>query len=378
MKELNGIFILFLLGASIILTTIGCKPSDIDKHNYSDTTDANEKKSLNDHTTGKAVDSVEKLEIGGIEQWIYLKGEDSLKPVLLFLHGGPGYVMMPLLNMYNSELEKHFVVVNWDQRGAGLSYSRKVPPKSMNLKQFVSDVHEMTSYLKTRFYKEKIYIAGHSFGTILGMKAISEFPEDYWAYMGIGQVVDIGENEQLCYDFALKSAKEDNNQKAVKQLTAVGRPNIEGKYKNDSGYEITVKWMEYYGGDLYGKSTTRGLEDEIYESEIYKNAGDKIEKGLSFSALLFEDKEVMKIDFRKQIKKVNVPVYFFSGRHDYDTPFKLVEQYYNILNAPEKALIWFDNSAHFPFYEEPEIFNTVIIDDILPETLNPNEITGNW
>ena len=84
------------------------------------------------------LDSLEKIEIGGIEQWIYMTSNDISKPVLLFLHGGPGYTMLPILHEYNRELEDHFLVVNWDQRGAGLSYSGYIHDDSMTLKHFVS------------------------------------------------------------------------------------------------------------------------------------------------------------------------------------------------------------------------------------------------
>ncbi|HEX9062145.1 MAG TPA: alpha/beta hydrolase [Clostridia bacterium] len=317
---------------------------------------------------GKSVDSLEKLNIGGIEQWIDIKGKDDTKPILLFLHGGPGYGMMPLLHMHNSELENHFVVVNWDQRGAALSYTPDIPKSSMTLKQFVSDLHDLTGLLKSRFKQEKIYIAAHSFGTVIGMKAISKYPNDYWAYVGIGQVVDIAENEQHSYDFAMESARKDNNNEAIEALKRVGRPDEEGNYTDDEGYNITTKWLEYYGGDLYGKNSTEELENEIYSSEVYSKLGKRAEKGFEFSQILFEDDEVSGLDFRKQLRKVKVPVYFFSGRHDYDTPFALVQQYYNLVNAPKKELVWFENSAHFPFYEEPEKFNGELINKILPET----------
>lgn len=326
---------------------------------------------------GVGIDSLEKIELGGVEQSIYITGKDQSKPVLLFLHGGPGFAMMPMLHISNSQLEDYFVVVNWDQRGAGLSYSSKIPESSMTLKQFNSDLHELTNYLKTRFNKKKIYLVGHSFGTILGMKAISKYPDDYWAFIGVGQVVDIKDNERICYDYALKSAQQDNNEEAISELQRVGRPDHKG-YKHGSGYDVTSKWVEYYGGDLYGKSSTEEMEDKMYYSEIYKDAYKKIEKGWEFSDLLFEDPEVSDLDFRKQLGEVAVPVYFFSGKHDYNTPYELIEQYFNMLKAPKKELISFDNSAHFCFYEEPDKFNSTLIEKVLPETLNSNELTGRW
>ena len=373
MKNIRKNLILFLCSLSIVYMFTGCSliSSDVTKQS-----------TLANNSSGgitelsKGIDSLEKIEIGGIEQWIYMTSNDVSKPILLFIHGGPGYTMLPILHEYNRKLEDHFVVVNWDQRGAGLSYSHEIPDDSMTLKQFVSDLHELTDYLKTKFNKKKIFIVGHSFGTLVGIKAISEYPEDYWAFTSVGQFVNFAENEQLSYDFALKSAQQDNNSKAIKQLTSVGRPNENGRYYDDSGYEITLKWMEYYGGDIYGETSTEKLEDEIAHNDLYKGYSKKIEDGYEFSVLLFEDEEVLNINLKEQLKSINVPVYFLQGRHDNDTPSKLVEEYFNILSAPKKELIWFENSAHFPFYEEPDEFSKVLIEKVLPEA--QNGIIGKW
>lgn len=337
-----------------------------------------ENTSILQNTNAKKIESLEEIDIGGIKQSIYLTGNDTSKPILLFLHGGPGYAMMPLLHKNNRELERNFLVVNWDQRGAGLSYSKDIPKTSMTLSQFVSDVHELTSYLKTRFGKQKIFLAGHSFGTILGLKAVEKYPQDYFAYVSIGQVVSFAENEQLSYDFALKSAKQANNTTAINELTKAGRPDSKGNYKSDSGYDVTIKWVEYYGGDIYGKTSTDKLDNELYNSKIYKDSYDKIEAGWSFSNLIYYDEEVNKLDFRKQIKTIKVPIYFFSGKHDYDTPFVLAEEYYKMLTAPKKEFVWFENSAHFPFYEEPQKFNNIMINKVLPETMDSSGLSGKW
>ena len=325
-----------------------------------------------------AISSLEKVKIGGIDQWIYINGNDVSKPVLLFLHGGPGYSMLPILHEYNSELEKYYTVVNWDQRGAGLSYSSKIPKSTMTLKQFISDTHELTSYLKQRFKQEKIFLAGHSFGTILGMEAINKYPEDYHAFVGIGQVVSFAENEQHSYDFALKSAEEANNGKAIKELIKIGRPDENGNYKIDSGYETTIEWLEYFGGSLHGRNSTEALEEWILGSPIYKDAKHKVESGWIFSDYIFEDKEVRNLNYKNKIKSVEVPVYFFCGIYDYETPSKLVEEYFNVLSAPSKELVWFENSAHFPFYEEPHKFNDIMINKVLAQALIPDDLSGVW
>ncbi|SIN80421.1 alpha/beta fold hydrolase [Halodesulfovibrio marinisediminis] len=304
----------------------------------------------------------EKIILGGAEQWISIQSEDTSNPILLILHGGPGFAMMPLFHISNSELENYFIVVNWDQRGAGMSYSSNIPKETMTLSQLLSDAHELTGYLRIRFNRKKIFILGHSFGTILGTFLIRDYPEDYYAYGGIGQVVNVIENEQLSYDFALEQAYKDSNRKAIDELNNIGRPNEAGEYSDDSGYDITMKWVGYYGGELYGKRDSEEIERTILNSKMYENIRDDVIKGWSFSQELFNDNAIWSFDFRLSVNHVDVPMYFFTGRHDYDTPCTLVKQYYNTLSAPIKEIIWFENSSHFPFYEEPQKFNKMIIE----------------
>lgn len=313
------------------------------------------------------ISALESVELGGLEQWILLQGGDTSNPVLLVLHGGPGYVMMPLFHEINSELEHYFTVVNWDQRGAGKSYAPQISESSMTLEQFVSDAHELTQYLKGRFNQDKIYIVGHSFGTVLGIHLIDAYPEDYWGYVGVGQVVDIIENEQRMYDFVWQKAQDGDHEAAIAELVKIGRPSDDGEYLDDEGYEITMKWVAYYGGDLFGKQDTQEIEDIIWNHEIYADDQTRILNGLAFSELLFEDEAVWYLDFRTQVTQFQVPVYFFAGHYDYDTPSELVQQYFDRITAPSKNITWFENSAHFPFYEQPEKFNASLI-NILDET----------
>ena len=128
--------------------------------------------------------------MGGVEQWILIRGNDTAKPILLFLHGGPGSPMMVMQRPHLGKLEKSFVVVQWDQRGSGKSYSAIIPNADMNIQQFISDTHELTELLCRRFHQKKIYLIGHSWGTALGTMTAQKYPESYYAYIGIAQVVN--------------------------------------------------------------------------------------------------------------------------------------------------------------------------------------------
>ncbi len=223
----------------------------------------------NDDSLAAEIGGLTEVTLGGIEQTILIQSNDFSKPILLILHGGPGYAMLPLLHINNQKLEDHFIIVNWDQRGAGRSYFPNIPKESMTLSQFLSDAYELTKYLKMRFDRKKLFIMGHSFGTILGLHLLKEHPDDYFAFFGVGQVVDVIENEQLSYDFALRSATKDNNKTAISELKHIGRPNGQGEYIDASGYEITMKWMSNYGGDLYRKKDSGEIEEILLNSKIY-------------------------------------------------------------------------------------------------------------
>ena len=321
------------------------------------------------HASAKSIDSLEKINLGGIKQWIYITGQDTHKPILLILHGGPGEAMMPLFHHFNRELEQHFVVVNWDQRGAGKSYSKNIAPETMTLNQFVSDAHELTTLLKKRFKQQKIYLLAHSSGTMIAIPLIQQYPKDYFAYVGVGQVVSFAQNEIGSYHFVFHHALATGNQKAIAELSEVGPPDAKGNYRDDAGYDITSKWVENFGAEIHDQLKNQFYDVFIAHSAMYRNKNDarKRAQGLIFSEKLFDDPAMKEFDVKHWGLKLAVPVYFMSGKYDYDTPVGLVKEYYAKVQS-RKAFIEFEHSAHNPFYEEPERFNQVMINTVLAET----------
>jgi len=249
------------------------------------------------------------------------------------------------------------VVVTWDQRGAGLSFSKDVPPETMTIEQFITDGHELVEYLKERFGAEKIYVMGHSWGTVIGTRLIDRYPEDFYAYVGIGQVVNKTENERISYEYVYGKAVESGNGKAIRELEEVGPP-VNGVYGDDpsdlDGLMIQRKWLTKLGGGLYNKTSyipyyaTYILSPEY---SIFDSLNVLKGKNISLEQMLTQ---LLEVDLFSEIPSVDVPVYFFSGRHDYNTPFELVEEYYEALEAPKKELVWFEESAHYMIFAEPE------------------------
>jgi pimeloyl-ACP methyl ester carboxylesterase len=313
-----------------------------------------------------SIASLEKINLGGQEQWILIRGMDIKKPVILFLHGGPGTADMCLLRKYTTGLQKHFVVVSWDQRGAGKSFTANDPDSSMNINKFISDAHELTKMLCHRFNQEKIFLVGHSWGSVLGVLTIHKYPELFHAYTGISQIVNIHENERISYGWTLEQAKKSNDKRAVKILNEIGNPPYSGDWQKK--FMTQRRLLGKYGGELYG--STKGAFPLIFGNLLRcteYTLFDKVNffRGI-FSSVRLIWPELMRINLMELALSLKVPVYFVSGKHDYEAPHMLTEQYFKMLEAPSKEMIWFENSAHLPNIEENEKFNNLLINHVLP------------
>jgi pimeloyl-ACP methyl ester carboxylesterase len=257
------------------------------------------------------------------------------------------------------------VVVNWDQRGAGKSFSRKIPEESFTIDQFVEDTHQLVAWLKQNFSQEKIFLVGHSWGSALGMYVVEKYPEDFYAYVGTGQLVDLGRNELLSYEYTLEQARQGGHRRAIKQLEKIGYPE-NGMYKG--GLQSTViqrKWLTRFGGFWYGETSMRPMTQLYFRSPEY-TIGDvsRMMKGGMRTLLLMKD-ELMGINLIEQVPEVEIPVYLVIGRHDNIAHFSLAKEYFELLKAPYRELIWFENSAHSPPFEEPDKFNALLIENVL-------------
>jgi pimeloyl-ACP methyl ester carboxylesterase len=308
---------------------------------------------------------IEKPVINGAAQVLIIRGEDTANPVLLYLHGGPGSPEWPFFNASGAYIENLFTVCYWEQRGAGKSYSEDIPDSTFTLNQFVEDAASVTRYLMKKFNKPKIYLMGHSWGTVLGSYTAKKYPEYYYAYLGIGQVGEQIRAEQISYDFVLQSAKDEKDEKAVSFLTKLGRPPY-------SSAEAWVKKMlqerQYvtrYGGDIKNgnfytmvvKAMVNCREYTLKEKFNYLKANDH--------TLTLMISVVMDAHLFNDVAEQTIPVYIFQGTHDYQTAYPIAKEYFDSLKAPVKKFYTFDNSAHSPNFEEPKKFEEILRKDVL-------------
>ncbi|MET2984544.1 alpha/beta fold hydrolase [Aureibaculum conchae] len=310
------------------------------------------------------------VKIGGINQFILIRGENKKNPILLILHGGPGTSELPLFRKYNSFLEKHYTVVQWDQRGAGKSYSENIPISCLSVDQLIQDTHELTNYLKIRFNQHKIFILGHSWGSYLGLSTVHKYPDDYYAFIGTGQMTNQSESEKLSFNYVMNKAKEQENAIAIKELNEIGEYNLSNLNKIGiaNWFEVQRKWLLKFNGIIYNSENYFNL---IYLPYIFNREytlSDKLSifKGSKISIdNMFPT--VLTTNLKKTIKELGLPIYILQGAYDYTTSYNLAKEYFDMIEAPKKKFITFEKSSHNPAFEEPEKFNQIMIKEVLGE-----------
>ena len=308
-----------------------------------------------------------KARIGGIDQWLSVRGQDRDNPMILFVHGGPASPVTPTMWQFQRPIEEYFTVVNWDQRGAGKSYGEAAPEKvgeTIRIERYVDDAIEVAEHLKAKYGKRKLVLMGHSWGTIVGMRAALKRPDLFHAYVGIGQVLNVRENERISFDYAWERARRENNTEAIKEMAAIA------PYPGDQPITrerivIARKWPQHYGG-LFAFRTESGyfFRGPLLSPEYTPAQVKDIDKGsmLTLGRVL---PEFLEVDF-SSVKRFPIPVVMFLGRHDYTTPAAPTVDWMNKVDAPYKRMIWFERSAHMVPWEEPGKLLVTLLEVVKP------------
>jgi proline iminopeptidase len=321
-------------------------------------------------TSANGIDSLEAVQIGGIQQWIEVRGQDVNNPILLFIHGGPGIAFIPMASAFQTPWEKTFTVVQWDQRGAGKTYAsndRELQRRTMNLQQMEQDTLDVANYLRNRFHREKIFVVGHSWGSILGLWLAHEHPEAVAAFVGTGQAVNMQQNEDTAYRDALQKARESHNEQAIKELEGIAPyPGATFEFQKS---QVARRWEQELLSPPSGPQSftdMRRILTTLISAPEY-SIGDDVgfirATGFSIQTML---SELMKINLTPLGYDFREPIFFFEGRRDpYCRPAPIFE-YMQKIDAPTKDFVWFENSGHFPFFEEKEKFATELAGHLLP------------
>jgi len=294
------------------------------------------------------------------KQWIHIRGKKE-NEVLLFLHGGPGLAQIPTTRRYLSKLEESFIVVDWDQRGSGKSRSSKPKKETFTVNQYIEDIKSVAEYLIKRFDKKKIHIVGYSWGTMIGILAAERYPHLFHSYIGVGQIVHMTEGENIAYDRVMTLAESANDRKTVKSLTKIGRPPYRSPIQFSTFRSSLDKYQSGFEYDKRMNIWKDYLKDLIHTKEYsWRDRINWVTGNLMLFPLLKPD--FSKVNIRERVKKVEIPVYFVTGKNDYITPHCLIQDFSRDLEAPFKQDISFEKSGHNVHFENIDEFVKLCLD----------------
>jgi pimeloyl-ACP methyl ester carboxylesterase len=313
-------------------------------------------------TVEGSIATLEPITLGGARQWVLVRGRSADGPLLLKLHGGPGQAEMATVGL-NGRLEADFVVVEWDQRGAGKSGPSVQPTAGMNIGQLVADTIELTEHLLQRFGKRQLIIVGHSWGSILGLMAVHRRPDLYSAFVSTGLIANYSEGQQVAYRFLLEESKRRNAEKALADLSSLGPPyaGADGMAK----WQRCARWLGEFGAVWHSSEKFDRVGWMV--SAVEYSWPEKLRFNRAAARcfdLLYA--ELMSVNLIEAIPRVHVPVFFVEGRYDQLAPVDVARRYFTSLAAPTKEWVLFENSAHFPQWEERDRFHKVLVNTVLP------------
>lgn len=291
------------------------------------------------------IDTSAIFNIGGIKQYVRIKGNDLSKPLLLFLHGGPGGSLMNKTDQMTGKLQQHFVVVQWDQRETGETLKLNKTSQTLTIEMFYNDSHDLIDTLLKQFKQPKLYLAGYSWGSGLGFHIADRYPELLYAYIAISPVINQWKSESM----ALDMLREKMGKKANKELSQVKIP-----FENPEQLYYHRKWLLKHDGQKF-------VSLSLPKSFV-----------LSWAATWWDVwLRACDINLFESLLSTRCPIYFFAGENDYQTNFSITEDYFNKISAPKKNLFLFANAGHGLPETHSGLFQQTIIDKILPDTFNP-------
>ncbi len=312
-----------------------------------------------------SVAELTEVDVNGRKLALMIRGQSLDNPVLLFLAGGPGATELGAMRRHLPGLEEHFTVVTWDQRGAGKSYPALDPTDTVTLDGYVDDTIAVTDHLRDIFGQDRIYLLGQSWGSTLGVLAVQRHPELYRAYVGTGQLVSQLETDRILYRDTVAWAQATGDDGLVEELTTIGPPPYEDVYDYET---VLGKEPDVYPYDHSPNAEGPGQMSENLFVEEYSLI-DQVHALAAFLdtfAALYP--QLQGIDLRDTATQFEVPVFFVQGAHEADARAALFDEWYAVIEAPDKERTVLDTSGHRPLFEQPDRFVDYLVDTVLPAT----------
>ncbi len=303
------------------------------------------------------IHTTDRLLHGGAQLYVEVRGDDRRAPVLIWLHGGPGAPERPLFRYFNSALEHDFTVVNWDQRGTARSFDARADPVHLTVDQHVEDLDVVVAHVRRALGRDRVFIVGHSWGGTLGLLYAHAHPEHVAGIVAVAPDVAPAEAQRRQYAFVSSEAARLDDLRALRRLETLGS----APYRSAKALLAVDGLAERYGAVFHRRphqfwilfsGMARGLV-RPWELPRYFQANS--------ASLQAMNAELLDLDLRTTVPSVEVPVVFMLGRFDRHVDATLASSYYDELKAPSKRLVWFEDSAHNPPFEEAAAFNAAVV-----------------
>ncbi|WP_281199955.1 alpha/beta fold hydrolase [Staphylococcus schleiferi] len=289
------------------------------------------------------------LSLNGHRQGVIIETKDEQNPILLVVHGGPGFPLYPFFRAHHIDLTDQYTVVYWDQRGTGMSYTRQI----VGMCDLIDDLYQLIQFLRLHFHQDKVFLMCHSFGTIIGTHVAHRYPEVIAAYIGMGQLGNVFHNEQLILDHLRFLAHEENNQNAVKRLNRV---HLTRQFNTNRYYgRVRQRYTERYkvGFSSHGYSLWRMFK--VMMSTPYYKLIERINivRG-SLSTFEHLTNEMANVDLNDIAQEITVPFYVLQGVHDLQTTYEDSKAFFDRVASKDNHFYAFQDTAHAPFIDEPQ------------------------
>ncbi|HTA37477.1 MAG TPA: alpha/beta hydrolase [Candidatus Acidoferrales bacterium] len=322
------------------------------------------------NTTAHKIDEARFIPIGGIEQWVTIKGDNCSNPVILFIHGGPGDPLSPFADSVYGGWAKDFTLVQWDQRGSGMTFGRSPPAagSTLTIDRMTDDGVQVASYLTQHLGQRKVILMGSSWGSILAIHMIKARPDLFYAYVGASQMVSYRENQNASYAKVLELARAANDEKTIATVEALGPP----PWTNPRNFGILRRAIRKYEA----KATIPAPQAWWVPAPAYATPGEEAnyEGGEDFSYLQFVglngDGMFAQVDLPKLGTTFQVPIFFIQGSEDILTAPEVTRRYFESISAPQKAFIVVPEAGHDPNVPMVDAEYEVVRERILPLPTN--------
>lgn len=314
-----------------------------------------------------SIDETQIVTLNGARQVVNIRGADRRNPILIYIHGGPGSVEMPMAWTFQRPWEDYFTVVQWDQRGAGRSWPLNAPEAiapTLSLQTYRDDAIALIQWLGARYGQRKVFILGHSFGSAVGLAVAQARPDLLHAYVGMGQLIDFRENERVGMRSALQTARAHNDREAIAAIEALA------PYPDSGPFTIQQAdaWRTFANryGSLAGERPDANFYFDATRLSPLYSPDDRRSwiAGSSFTVTTLWPR-LADVSFLG-VTRLEVPVIFLLGRKDITTPSTIASAWIDRLEAPVARTVWFEHSGHLPMVEEPGRVFAALLREVLP------------